>query len=86
MDRDDLDTAMKTLLKQIDRFKEDPSFENALAVDATCTILHFSIGEQNWAPLHYFQTHWALAKEIVDHKLNEDIKAELAKYKTKETK
>ena len=55
MNREDIEETMQKLLKQIEDFNDEPTYEKACMLDMSISILRFMVGEQNFMPLHYFR-------------------------------
>lgn len=75
MDKEEIESMMNKLLKQIQDFKDEPTYEKALAIDMSISILRFVIGEQNFLPLHYFRTAHEEAIKFIDEHNKQKAKA-----------
>lgn len=56
MDKEDIESTMTQILKEIDSFHNEPTYDKAYMLDQKITIFRFIIGEKNFLPLHYFRT------------------------------
>lgn len=70
MDKEEIDNIMQKLLKLIESFNEEKTYDKALHLDQSITILRFIIGEQNFMPLHYFRAAHEDAVKYIDEYRN----------------
>ena len=66
MDKEEIESTMNKILKQIEDFNNEPSYAKALSLDMNITVLRFLIGEQNFLPLHYFRNAHENAIKFID--------------------
>ena len=68
MDKEEIESMMQKILRQIHEFTDEPDYEKAVQLDSDISILRFLIGEQNFLPLHYFrQAHEKVVMFIDEH-------------------
>ena len=66
MTKEEIEDTMNKLLRQIQEFNEEPTYDKALRLDMGISVLRFLIGEQNFLPLHYFRSAHENAVKFID--------------------
>ena len=67
MDKEEAERIINQILKEVDAFREEPTYIRALQLDKDITILRYIIGEANFLPLHYFRAAHEEAVKYIDN-------------------
>lgn len=76
MDKEEIETTMQNILKQIADFNDSPTYDKAVSLDMNISILRFLIGEQNFLPLHYFRHAHEQAIAFIDKHYKAELSAD----------
>lgn len=66
MNKEDAEQAINKIVKEAQRFEEEPTYTRALELDKDISILRYMIGEDNFLAMHYFRRVHEEAVKFID--------------------